>query len=294
VKLAREIARINRENLLAEQQRIRRSQQTLRDFLVHMMAFSLGLGTIIALVTTYRVAVLERQHETQSNAILLAEADLRRLSRRLVQAQETERKSLSRELHDEVGQTLTALGMELANIEDVNSSNPELFQQRVEDAKRLNAEAMRAIRGLAMGLRPSMLDDLGLEPALQWQGREFSRHTGVPANVDVSGNIDDLDDAQRTCIYRVVQEALTNCARHAQAKHVNVNVRQNANELEVIVADDGVGFDPLKPSQSGLGLIGMNERVQPIGGQLRVTSKAGGGTTVRLTVPLAKAVEAAR
>ena len=293
VKLAREIARINRENLQAEQARIRQSQQTLRLFLVRMMAFSLGLGTIVALITTYRVTVLERQHETQRRAILLAEADLRRLSRRLVQAQEMERKSLSRELHDEVGQTLTALGMELANIEDVSATNSELFQQRIEDAKRLNADAMRSVRDLAMGLRPSMLDDLGLEPALQWQGREFSRHTGVAANVEVSGNLEGLDDAQRTCIYRVVQEALTNCARHAQAKLVEVTVAENSDHVQATVRDDGVGFDPQGLRISGLGLMGMHERVQAIGGHLLVRSKQGSGTTVTVIVPTSKSHAAA-
>lgn len=291
VKLAREIAKLNRENLLAEKQRIRESQETLRAFLVRMMAFALSLGTVVALVTTYRVTVLERQHETQSIKIQEAEADLRRLSRRLVQAQETERKSLSRELHDEVGQTLTALGMELANIEDARVASTEVFQSRLEDAKRLNAEAMRSIRGLAMGLRPSMLDDLGLEPALQWQGREFSRHTGVAANVDVDGNIDELDEGQRTCIYRVVQEALTNCARHAQAKRVNVSVKQNSQRVEVVVRDDGIGFDPLRAGRIGSGLMGMKERGQAIGGNLLVTSRKGVGTTVTLTVPVAKPEE---
>jgi signal transduction histidine kinase len=288
VKLAREIARINRENLQSEQQRIRESQQTLHAFLVRMMAFSLGLGSIVALVTTYRVSVLERQHETQNKTILLAEADLRRLSRRLVQAQETERKSLSRELHDEVGQTLTALGMELANIEDVSATNPNLFQERLEDAKRLNAEAMRSVRSLAMGLRPSMLDDLGLEPALQWQGREFSRHTGVASNVQVNGSLESLDEAQRTCIYRVVQEALTNCARHAQARLVEVTLEENSDHVQVTVRDDGAGFDPQSLGVSGLGLMGMHERVQAIGGQLLVHSKQGFGTTVTVIVPVSK------
>jgi signal transduction histidine kinase len=293
VKLAREIARLNRENLESEQHRIRDSQQTLRAFLMRMMAFALGLGILVALVTTRRVTILERQHESQSEHILQAEADLRRLSRRLVQTQETERKSLSRELHDEVGQTLTALGMELANIEDMQATNPQLFRQRLEDAKRLNAEAMQSIRSLAMGLRPSMLDDLGLEPALQWQGREFSRHTGVASSVRMEGNLDNLDDAQRTCIYRVVQEALTNCARHAQAKHVDVLLDEDSEYVRVTVRDDGVGFDTENSHQSGLGLIGMKERVQAIDGQLRVTSKRGEGTTVTVLVPVSKTEVAA-
>src|SRR5262249_32275813 len=150
--------------------------------------------------------------------------NLRRLSNRLVQAQETERREMSRELHDEVGQTMTALGIELGELEDMRDSAAEALRPQLEEMRRLNADAMRVIRDLAMGLRPSMLADIGLEAALQWQGREFSRHTGVTARIEVDGNLDDLSDAQRTCMYRVVQEALTNCARHSKAKNVIVSM----------------------------------------------------------------------
>ena len=286
VELAGEIAKVNQQNLEKERQRIQSSQESLLVFLVRMMGFALALGTVVAALTTYHVTKLERKQESQSKVIAQAEIDLRRLSRRLVQAQETERKALSRELHDEVGQTLTALGMELANIDTARTADPAVFRQSLDDAKRLNAGAMGAIRGLAMGLRPSMLDDLGLEPALQWQGREFSRHTGVTASVHVEGNIDELDETQRTCIYRVVQEALTNCARHAQAGNVTVSVKENLRRLEVLVKDDGIGFDVQKLSRTGLGLIGMKERVQAIGGELVVNSTIGSGTTVKLSAPL--------
>jgi signal transduction histidine kinase len=292
VSLAREIARSNQKELEAEQKRIQQSQQTLRWFLIRMMIFSLTLGALVALVTVYRVAVLERQHEAQRKKIQEAEADQRRLARKLVQAQETERKSLSRELHDEVGQTLTALGMELANIQSVRIAEPSAFHERLDEAKRLNAEAMRSVRGLAMGLRPSMLDDLGLEPALQWQGREFSRHTGVPAVLNVEGNLDELEDHIRTCIYRVVQEALTNCARHAQASRVEVNVAQNADNVQVIVKDDGMGFDVRTKTRTGMGLIGMKERVESLGGELSISSSNGKGTAVSLSIPVAAGVAA--
>src|SRR6185437_253121 len=114
---------------------------------------------------------------------------------------------------------------------DIHDSDRQGFRRRLEELKRLNADVMRALRDIAMGLRPTMPDDLGLEAAPQWQGREFSRHTGVPAQVGVEGNLDDLSDAQRTCIYRVVQEALTNCARHAQAKNVRVAVTASTSEV---------------------------------------------------------------
>jgi signal transduction histidine kinase len=278
------MARINDENLSRARQRLAASQNTLHNFLLQMMAFTLGLGIIVAVLTTRRVAVLERQHNEQTKQIEQTQNNLRRLSRRLVQAQELERQALSRELHDEVGQMMTALGMELGHLETLRSGNIVAFRSRIEDAKRLNADAMRAIRDLAMGLRPSMLDDIGIEAALQWQGREFSRHTGVPATVRVDGSLDSLNDSQRTCIYRVVQEALTNCARHAKAKHVLVLLQADVHGVIVTVQDDGIGFNAAA-ARGGLGLLGMQERVQELDGTVTITSQPRKGTTIRVELP---------
>ena len=250
-----------------------------------MMLYALIFGSVVALLTTYRVTVLERRDAEQRKQIEETEVSLRRLSRRLVQTQEVERKSLSRELHDEVGQTLTALGIEIANMEKLRNADGDAYRAHMAEAKRLNADAMRAIRDLAMGLRPSMLDDLGLEPALEWQGREFSRHTGVPATVQVDGVLDGLSDVQCTSIYRVVQEALTNCARHAKAKHVLVTVRAADGHVVLVIQDDGVGFEVAR-SQGGLGLVGIRERVEAIDGRLRIASHPGEGTTIRVEIPL--------
>jgi signal transduction histidine kinase len=284
VSLAREMARINSENLEKERKRIGASQEVLRQFLLQMTAVALAIGTLVAILTTHRVLVLERKHEFQRKQIEETQNNLRRLSNRLVQAQEGERRELSRELHDEVGQTMTALGIELGNLEDIRESDPKTFRRQLEELKRLNADAMRGVRDLAMGLRPSMLDDIGLEAALQWQGREFSRHTGVPAQVEVDGSLDDLSDAQRTCMYRVVQEALTNCARHAKANNVIVSVRFMDSGIVVRIADDGVGFD-VKSSRGGLGLLGMQERVKALSGNLRMSSERMKGTTIHVWLP---------
>ncbi len=282
--LAREVAKLNKENLDRERQRIRQSQEVLHSFLLKMMGFALILGTAVALITTYRVTLLERRHDEQTHRIEEAENNLRRLSRRLVQAQEVERKSLSRELHDEVGQMMTALGIELANLQALRGSDDDAFSDRVEEAKRLNTGAMRAIRDLAMGLRPSMLDDLGLAPALEFQGREFSRHTGVPATVTVAGTMDGLPEAHRTCIYRVVQEALTNCAKHANARNVLVAVNGGEHSVEVTIQDDGIGFNPAV--RSGMGLLGIEERVQELEGALKINSQPGKGATLRVQIPV--------
>ncbi|HYR45227.1 MAG TPA: ATP-binding protein [Terriglobia bacterium] len=287
VSLAREMARMNAENLDRERQRLQTSQDVLHRFLLQMMTVALILGSFVALLTSYRVLVLERRHHAQRKQIEETQNNLRRLSQRLVQAQELERTALSRELHDEVGQMMTALGMELRNLEMMRDLNRAAFEKRMEEVKRLNADAMRAIRDLAMGLRPSMLDDLGLEAALQWQGREFSRHTGVPAVVQVNSTVDELSDSQRTCIYRVVQEALTNCARHANARNVVVSIRNQNSGIVVVVQDDGIGFNP--SLRGGLGLLGIQERVQALDGQLHISSAPGRGTTVKVELPVAVA-----
>jgi signal transduction histidine kinase len=289
VSLAREVAKINSENFDRERDRLRASQQVLHKFLIQIMTVALILGTFVALLTTYRVLVLENRHDAQRKQIEETQNNLRRLSQRLVQAQEIERRALSRELHDEVGQMMTALGIELGNIESMRYIDGDGFEKCMDDAKRLNTEAMRAIRDLAMGLRPSMLDDLGLEAALQWQGREFSRHTGVPAVVEMKGSPDDLTDAQQTCIYRVVQEALTNCARHAKAKNVLVSVRTQAQKIVVLIKDDGIGFSPFSTGRGGLGLLGIRERVEALAGTVRISSQPNKGTLIQVQIPVAVA-----
>ena len=258
----------------------------LADILLQDYLLDPGLGTLVALLTVHRVGILEKRHDTQRQEIEESQNNLRRLSQRLVQAQEGERKVLSRELHDEVGQMMTALGIELGNPGNLHEMDGAAFRARMEDAKRLNADVMRAIRDLAMDLRPSMLDDLGLEAALEWQGREFSRRTGVPANVEVNGALDYLSDAQRTCIYRVVQETLTNCARHANASNVGVSVSSRRDGVAVRIHDDGDGFNVESHEPRGLGLLGIRERVQALEGAAEISSKLKAGTTIRVQIPL--------
>jgi signal transduction histidine kinase len=251
-----------------------------------LIVVSLVLGVAVAGISIYRVSSLERIDAKQRLAIEMSQDSLRRLSQRLVQLQESERQSLSRELHDEVGQMMTALGIQLGNIENLSGADGPAFRERLEDLKRLNADTMRTVRDLAMGLRPSMLDDIGLEAALQWQGREFSRLTGVPCKVHVQGVLDTLTETQKTCIYRVVQEALTNCARHAKAKSVLVSVRMEAEGIAVTVSDDGIGFNASASVKEGLGLLGMRERVEALDGNLKISSRPGKGTVIRVQIPL--------
>jgi signal transduction histidine kinase len=229
---------------------------------------------------------LENRSQQERQRAEAAEKELRRLSRQLVQAQEEERKTISRELHDEVGQMLTALRIELKSLQELRAGPQAEFEEHVNGAKQLTEQSLRALKDMAMGLRPSMLDDLGLGSAVQWQARQFSKHTGIPVNVQVDDIPADLPERHRTCVYRLVQEALTNTARHARAKTIHVGVAAHDGQLSVAVKDDGVGFDAAAASARGLGLIGMQERVMELGGELTLASQAGKGTAVSATIPL--------
>jgi signal transduction histidine kinase len=132
-----------------------------------------------------------------------------------------------------------------------------------------------------------MLDDLGLGSALQWQARQFSKHTGIPVNITVENVTADLPEQHRTCIYRFVQEALTNCARHAHAKTIEVTLRSENGQLAVAVRDEGMGFDVLTVWGKGLGLIGLEERVRELGGDVTLTSELRRGTMVSAIIPVA-------
>lgn len=285
-----EISKLTEANLDQQRREIDGNQAAMAGFIERMLAFTVVLGLGIAAVTVVRITKLEKHAEVQRLRTEEAERELRRLSRQLVNAQEAERKSLSRELHDEVGQMLTALRMELRSVQELRTASPEEFYDHIEDAKKLTEQSLRALRDLAMGLRPSMLDDLGLGSAIQWQARQFAKHSGIPVNVEIAGLPAELPDSHRTCIYRVVQEALTNCARHARAKQIRVAVAGGAREISVSVEDDGVGFNPAHVRGRGLGLVGMQERVMELRGSLRVRPVAPHGTVLSATIPLPQEV----
>ena len=155
----------------------------------------------------------------------------------------------------------------------------------VKDGKTLVDRTVRAVRDMAMGLRPSILDDLGLIPALEWQAREFTRRSGILVNLNLDSNLGELTDGHRTCLYRVVQEALTNCGRHAEAKEVNVTLNGGDGRISLTVQDDGKGFDPAQFTRRGLGLLGIEERVRELGGTVEILSQPRGGTLLKVDIP---------
>src|SRR5687768_6534823 len=231
--IAREIEELNNRNLAAQQQEVARRQAAVREALRDMLWQTVLLGLGVSMVVVWRLRGLEKRSDK-------AEHQMRELSQQLVNAQEEERKHLSRELHDHVAQVLTGLRMELGRIE---RSSPAVASM-VSDCKDLVDEMFKTVRGLALGLRPSMLDDLGLQAALEWHVRDFTSRYSINVNLRMTGNFDRLPESHRTCVYRVVQEALTNCVRHADAHHITVNVKTTDRELQLLVKDDGVGLNP--------------------------------------------------
>jgi signal transduction histidine kinase len=174
--------------------------------------------------------------------------------------------------------------MEAGNAEFAES--PGEMRDRVRAIATMAEKTLSEVRDLALLLRPSMLDDFGLVPALNWQAREMSKRTGLSIAVEASEDCDSLPEEHRTCIYRMAQEALNNAARHAAARSVRVAVRKEGNRVLFSVRDDGAGFD--KKVVRGLGLLGMEERVRSLGGRLRIESQPGRGTTIMAELPLAE------
>jgi len=291
--MAREIRELNRANLERQREEVEPKESELPLYVGKLLTVTLLLGLAVAAGSIYRISRLEQRSEAQRARAEAAERELRSLSQQLLKAQEEERRVIARELHDEIGQMLTAQRMEIRNLRHVRTAPEAEFVARLEATVRLSEEALRAVRNLAMGLRPSMLDDLGLGPAVEWQAREFSRRFGVPVTVQLEGRLDTLPDQHRTCVYRVVQEALTNCARHAKAKEIRVSVHGGGDALAITIQDDGIGFNAAESRGRGLGLIGIEERVRELGGRFSVFSQPGKGTVLSAEIPLQKEKETA-
>jgi len=256
-------------------------------------ALSLGLGAALLLAAGCLLYIfrIERQNARRYQEVLKARRALEQLSARLVDAQELERRTISRELHDQVGQILNALLVDAANLAKRIHADDAVSLRYLDNIRRFADSSVNSIRDIALLLRPSMLDDLGLIPALEWQAREVSRRSGIKVTVVAEGETDSLPDEMRTCIYRVVQEALQNMSRHSGAKSAVVTVRQHDSSLFLSVEDDGCGFDPDRTR--GLGMLGMEERVKQLGGKFEAQSSPGKGTTLRVTlaIPVVAAIE---
>ena len=283
LKIAKAVSVVNDAELKEAQVRTAELSSRFRRRLLTVATIALGFGLILATVSVIYAGRLEKSLEEKYRESLQAQCDLKDLSKRLVEAEERERRAISRELHDEVGQSLSALLLEVESLTGLPNDKND-FRQILQNIKTLAENCVNEVRNMALLLRPSMLDDLGLVAALEWQGREVSRRTGMLVDTVEENVSNNLPDEYRTCVYRIVQEALNNCSKHAYAKNVRVAVQQWPDHLQVTIEDDGKGFDPRHVR--GLGLVGMSERVSQLGGVLKVDSDPGQGTRLRVDLPL--------
>jgi len=274
--IAREIEELNNANLEAQRAEVARRYAAFHEDLQRLLWQTVLIGVLVALVVVVRLRILEHRSED-------AEHQMRELSQQLVNAQEEERRNLSRELHDHVAQVLTGLRMGLGRVERLGA-DPRVSAGLTE-CRALVDDMFRTVRDLALGLRPSMLDDFGLQAALEWHVRDFTRRYAIDVELKTDGDFAALSDKHRTCVYRIVQEAMTNCARHAQARAIRVDVSAVDGQLRLLVVDDGVGLDPSLPRQ-GLGLRGIDERVRELRGTMTISRQPDLGTTLAVQLPL--------
>lgn len=250
--------------------------------LLLMTGVTLLGGTALAVYTSYTIIKLQREVRLRLADTVEARGSLRELSAKLVRAQEEERRALSRELHDEAGQSFSAILLESENLLDM--TNNACLASRLTTIRDIAERGVSETRNMALLLRPSMLDDFGLVPALNWQARETAKRTGLRVQLSAPDLQQELPEEHKTCIYRIVQEALNNVTRHAQASAVQVSLQQHQGELELRIQDDGTGFDAQRVR--GLGILGMEERTRHLGGTFSVDSQAGRGTLLKINLPL--------
>jgi signal transduction histidine kinase len=262
---------------------------TVQSGLMRALAIAFGSGFLLVLASMAYIVRLERQTRQRYVQLAQSQRQMQLLSARLVDVQESERRTISRELHDQVGQALGALLVDLGRFSSLTSKDRPEVRAQVDNMKSVAERTFQEVRNIALLLRPSMLDDLGLVAALEWQGREVSRRSDIEVDVQSDIASDDLPDEYRICIYRLVQEALNNAVRHSSAKNAKVTVRQSDKSIRVAVADDGRGFDPHRTR--GMGILGMEERVKRLGGTLAIESSPGHGARVIAELPLSPAAE---
>jgi len=215
---------------------------------------------------------------------------LRLLSRQLLLAQEEERKKISRELHDVVAQTLTGINVRLATLKKEAALDTKGLERNIARTQRLVERSVNIVHRFARELRPTVLDDLGLIPALHTFMKHFREETGIQVSLSAFAAVEQVNDDRRTVLYRVAQEALTNVARHAQASRAEVNIQKLDGAVCMKIKDNGKGFQTERvlhgKKKSRLGLLGMRERLEMVGGNFTVSSAPGKGATVLAQIPL--------
>lgn len=232
-------------------------------------------------------AALEARVSERTEALAQSREQLRELSAYVVRTREDERARIAREVHDELGGSLTVLKMSLARAVRGHDDDAVLGEH-FNDMRAQIDNLVKNVRRIASDLRPSVLDDFGLVAAMEWQAQEWSQRTGIPCRLDASlvPEALNLDSEQRTALFRVFQESLTNVARHAHATTVSATLLLEEQQLMLTVQDNGRGLDPAAMQGKSLGLLGMRERVRDVGGTFEIINSPGRGVTVCVRVPL--------
>jgi signal transduction histidine kinase len=258
--------------------------------LIAMLALGVLLSILVARISLRHSDNMERKAERHFAEVEQARHELKLLSARLLEIEEEDRRRLSRELHDEIGQTLALLQIEISHAAAMAGGPSEAQRARLDRARGLAERTVQTIRNMSLLLRPTLLDDLGLAPALQFQLEDFLRRSGIACEFVEDGVAEDLPDPVKTCVYRVAQEALHNAEKHSGATRVKVSVRQFADRLVAEIEDNGSGFAldaQGRPARTrGLGLLGIRERAALAGGSVTIDSAPGRGTRIVLLIPM--------
>ncbi len=255
----------------------------LRDHLLRFFLFSVEGALLSWLINKLRLA---------SEEIIVSREELRELAEQQRLIRETEQKRIAREIHDELGQALTGLKLRIhllkgrAGAKDIDQPDPALDGQLEEFAKEIDV-TIGTVRRIATELRPSVLDDFGLVAAIEWQTNDFAERSGIDCMFRSNVDEIDIDPDASTGVFRILQEALTNILRHADATQVRVNFARHNDEIELTIEDNGRGIAPKASKQHrSLGLLGMKERTRLLGGEITFSTPKGGGTLVKLRVPV--------
>jgi two-component system, NarL family, sensor histidine kinase UhpB len=237
-----------------------------------------------------RVEIAERRHAEEQFKETLDQ--LRALAARLQSVREEERASIAREIHDELGQACTAIKMDLALIGRKITKKQTQLRAKIEPSMRLVDDMIVTLRRIASDLRPRTLDDLGLAAALEWQGQEFEKRTGIKCHLVLPHEPLDLDPERSIAIFRIFQESLTNVTRHSKATNVEARLEIEEDQLIFRVHDNGKGFNPEEAkAKRSLGLVGMQERAHLLQGEVRIEGVPGAGTTMILRIPLSPSAQ---
>ncbi|MEO8256027.1 MAG: ATP-binding protein [Acidobacteriota bacterium] len=290
IEISSQLRTLNKDAFQREVASIALLYRDLRRQIWALSGVALVLGVAVAVGAIRYAGGLESHIRAQHVADMERQRELERLSTQLVHAQEDERRAIARELHDEIGQALTAIKIELSVVQrslDASGSSPDALAE----ARSITDRALHAVRDVSQLLHPTMLDDLGLANTLTWYMRGFARRTGIRADLTQDQMDIRMSPHVELGAYRIVQEALTNVAKHAHARTCRVFVQRLAHSLLLTVEDDGVGVDLTRrrtpgDGHRGLGLVGIRERVSGLGGTFQIESRLGNGTRLTAELPL--------